>query len=198
MGFIGPPPFQGRPLTLRPTMCGSAPNAPKEVSSAKCIGGTVLGFGIVTLIGFALGAPGALSAVGGLFATIAGSMLCCCGPKEPGKGACLHVAAMVMSILGAICHAAGSAWLIIWYITTLAAIEADRVSCRDTCSESGFGCGDACDASAGLLSAVVTAGLIFMIPTLAFAIVSFILEIILAVKCNAAKRAIESGKGPQA
>ena len=81
---------------------------------------------------------------------------------------------------------------------TLAAIEADRVSCRDTCSESGFGCGDACDASAGLLSAVVTAGLIFMIPTLAFAIVSFILEIILAVKCNAAKRAIESGKGPQA
>ena len=37
-------------------MCGSAPNAPKEVSSAKCIGGTVLGFGIVTLIGFALGA----------------------------------------------------------------------------------------------------------------------------------------------
>ena len=145
-----------------------------------------------------MGAPGALSAVGGLFATIAGSMLCCCGPKEPGKGACLHVVAMVMSILGAICHAAGSAWLIIWYITTLAAIEADRVSCRDTCSESGFGCGDACDASAGVLSAVVTAGLIFMIPTLAFAIVSFILEIILAVKCNAAKRAIESGKGPQA
>ena len=92
----------------------------------------------------------------------------------------------------------GRAGLIIWYITTLAAIEADRVSCRDTCSESGFGCGDACDASAGLLSAVVTAGLIFMIPTLAFAIVSFILEIILAVKCNAAKRAIESGKGPQA
>ena len=194
-------------------MCGSAPNAPKEVSSAKCIGGTVLGFGIVTLVGFALGAPGALSAVGGLFATIAGSMLCCCGPKEPGKGACLHVAAMVMSILGAICHAAGSAWLIIWYITTLAAIEADRVSCRDTCSESGFGCGDACNASAADAKGTRrlrgvgggggggggAGGLIFMIPTLAcFAIVSFILEIILAVKCNAAKRAIESGKGPQA
>ena len=71
----------------------------KNLGLVVALGGAVLGFGIVTLIGFALGAPGALSAVGGLFATIAGSMLCCCGPKEPGKGACLHVAAMVMSIL---------------------------------------------------------------------------------------------------
>ena len=35
-------------------MCGSNPELSPEVNSAKCIGGTALGFAIVTLVGFAI------------------------------------------------------------------------------------------------------------------------------------------------
>ena len=159
-------------------MCGSSPNVPKEVKTAKCIGGTVLGFAIVTLIGFALGAPGAISALGGLFAVIGGSMLCCCGPKEAGKGACTHTAAMVMCILGAICHLIGSLWLIIWYVTTMAAIEAARTQCRADCGTNddtawwAESCNETCDGIAAVSSAVITAAIIFMIPTIIFAVVT--------------------------
>ena len=159
-------------------MCGSNPNVAKEVGSAKCIGGCVLGFGIVTLIGFALGAPGAIAALGGLFAVIGGSMLCCCGPKEAGKGACTHTAAMVMCILGAICHLIGSLWLIIWYVTTMAAIEAARTQCRADCGTNddtawwAESCNETCDGIAAVSSAVITAAIIFMIPTIIFAVVT--------------------------
>jgi len=159
-------------------MCGSNPNVAKEVGSAKCIGGCVLGFGIVTLIGFALGAPGAISALGGLFAVIGGSMLCCCGPKEAGKGACTHTAAMVMCILGAICHLIGSLWLIIWYVTTMAAIEEARTQCRADCGTNddtawwAESCNETCDGIAAVSSAVITAAIIFMIPTIIFAVVT--------------------------
>ena len=100
-------------------MCGSNPELAPEVNKAKCIAGNVLGFGIVTLLGFGIPGGALVSSIGGLLGLIAGSMLCCCGPKEAGKGACTHTAAMVMCILGAICHLIGSLWLIIWYVTTM-------------------------------------------------------------------------------
>jgi len=59
-------------------MCGSSPNVSPQVKSAKCIGGTVLGFAIVTIIGFGIPPAGPISALGGLFGTIGGSMLCWC------------------------------------------------------------------------------------------------------------------------
>ena len=101
-------------------MCGSNPNVAKEVGSAKCIGGCVLGFGIVTLIGFALGAPGAISALGGLFAVIGGSMLCCCGPKEAGEASART--RRRWSCASSARSATHRSPLIIWYVTTMAAI----------------------------------------------------------------------------
>ena len=67
-------------------MCGSNPELSPEVNSAKCIGGTALGFAIVTLIGFAIVPWGLVSALAGLFGVIAGSIVCCCGPKAKGEG----------------------------------------------------------------------------------------------------------------
>ena len=58
-------------------MCGSNPELSPEVNSAKCIGGTALGFAIVTLIGFAIVPWGLVSALAGLFGVIAGSIVCC-------------------------------------------------------------------------------------------------------------------------
>ena len=52
-------------------MCGSNPELSPEVNSAKCIGGTALGFAIVTLIGFAIVPWGLVSAFAGIFGTIA-------------------------------------------------------------------------------------------------------------------------------
>ena len=62
-------------------MCGSNPELSPEVNSAKCIGGTALGFAIVTLIGLAIVPWGTVSAFAGIFGTIAGGIVCCCGPK---------------------------------------------------------------------------------------------------------------------
>ena len=154
------------------------PNVSAQVRSARCIACTILPFAIVTLIGFILGLPGIVGALGGLFGMIGGSILTCCGPKEPGKGACTHTAAMVMFILGAICHAIGSLWLIIWYITTMAAIEAARTECRADCGTNddtawwAESCNETCDGIAAVSSAVITAAIIFMIPTIIFAVVT--------------------------
>ena len=46
-------------------MCGSNPELSPEVNSAKCIGGTALGFAIVTLVGFAIVPWGLVSALAG-------------------------------------------------------------------------------------------------------------------------------------
>ena len=68
-------------------MCGSNPELSPEVNSAKCIGGTALGFAIVTLVGLAIVPWGTVSAFAGIFGTIAGGIVCCCGPKTKGEGA---------------------------------------------------------------------------------------------------------------
>ena len=44
-------------------MCGNNPNVAPQVNNAKCIGGTALGFAIVTIVGFLLDWPGAISAI---------------------------------------------------------------------------------------------------------------------------------------
>ena len=68
-------------------MCGNNPNVAPQVNNAKCIGGTALGFAIVTIVGFLLDWPGAISAVAGILSVIANSIVCCCGPKAKGEGA---------------------------------------------------------------------------------------------------------------
>ena len=57
-------------------MCGSNPELSPEVNSAKCIGGTALGFAIVTIVGFLLDWPGAISAVAGILSVIGNSIVC--------------------------------------------------------------------------------------------------------------------------
>ena len=47
----------------RGSMCGNNPNVAPQVNNAKCIGGTALGFAIVTIVGFLLDWPGAISAI---------------------------------------------------------------------------------------------------------------------------------------
>ena len=46
-------------------MCGNNPNLAPEVNTAKCIGGTALGFAIVTVVGILLDWPGFISGGGG-------------------------------------------------------------------------------------------------------------------------------------
>ena len=59
-------------------MCGNNPNVAPQVNNAKCIGGTALGFAIVTIVGFLLDWPGAISAVAGILSVIGNSIVCCC------------------------------------------------------------------------------------------------------------------------
>ena len=66
-------------------MCGSNPEVAPEVNKAKCFAGCALGFGIVTLLGFGIPGGALVSSIGGLLGLIAGSMLCCCGPKSKGS-----------------------------------------------------------------------------------------------------------------
>ena len=60
-------------------MCGNNPNVAPQVNNAKCIGGTALGFAIVTIVGFLLDWPGAISAIAGILSVIGNSIVCCCG-----------------------------------------------------------------------------------------------------------------------
>ena len=85
-------------------MCGSNPELSPEVNSAKCIGGTALGFAIVTLVGFAIVPWGLVSALAGLFGVIAGSIVCCCGPKAKGEGDGKMNAAGILFIIAAVFH----------------------------------------------------------------------------------------------
>ena len=115
-------------------MCGSNPEVAPEVNKAKCFAGCALGFGIVTLLGFGVPGGGWVSSIGGLLGLIAGSMLCCCGPKSKGQGGGLHRAAAVLAILSTICYLVGA----ILCVVAIIRINADpanafRASCSSRC-----------------------------------------------------------------
>ena len=124
-------------------MCGSNPELAPEVNKAKCIAGNVLGFGIVTLLGFAVpGGGGILPSIGGLLGLIAGSILCCCGPKTKGTGGGQHMAAAVLGILAAILHIVGA-------ILVIVAIIAVNTAVAGASGAVSSACDDACDQSYG-------------------------------------------------
>ena len=188
-------------------MCGSNPELSPEVNSAKCIGGTALGFAIVTLIGFAIVPWGLVSAFAGIFGTIAGGIVCCCGPKTKGEGAGKMNAAGILFIVSAVLHFIAIILPIIGFVILTAAATA----CYDECDSTDFGglrtltsCPGTADDPYGIehlancTSAAAGAALIaiFAWPVMIFALVAMILEIVGAVKCMKAKKAILAEGGP--
>ena len=188
-------------------MCGSNPELSPEVNSAKCIGGTALGFAIVTLIGFAIVPWGLVSAFAGIFGTIAGGIVCCCGPKTKGEGAGKMNAAGILFIVSAVLHFIAIILPIIGFVILTTAATA----CYDECDSTDFGgirtltsCPGTADDPYGIehlancTSAAAGAALIaiFAWPVMIFALVAMILEIVGAVKCMKAKKAILAEGGP--
>ena len=188
-------------------MCGSNPELSPEVNSAKCIGGTALGFAIVTLIGFAIVPWGLVSAFAGIFGTIAGGIVCCCGPKTKGDGAGKMNAAGILFIVSAVLHFIAIILPIIGFVILTAAATA----CYDECDSTDFGglrtltsCPGTADDPYGIehlancTSAAAGAAIIaiFAWPVMIFALVAMILEIVGAVKCMKAKKAILAEGGP--
>ena len=188
-------------------MCGSNPELSPEVNSAKCIGGTALGFAIVTLIGFAIVPWGLVSAFAGIFGTIAGGIVCCCGPKTKGEGAGKMNAAGILFIVSAVLHFIAIILPIIGFVILTAAATA----CYDECDSTDFGgirtltsCPGTADDPYGIehlancTSAAAGAAIIaiFAWPVMIFALVAMILEIVGAVKCMKAKKAILAEGGP--
>ena len=113
-------------------MCGSNPELSPEVNSAKCIGGTALGFAIVTLIGFAIVPWGLVSALAGLFGVIAGSIVCCCGPKAKGEGDGKMNAAGILFIIAAVFHFIAIILPVVGFVILSAAATACYDECEST------------------------------------------------------------------
>ena len=210
-------------------MCGSNPELSPEVNSAKCIGGTALGFAIVTLVGLAIVPWGTVSAFAGIFGTIAGGIVCCCGPKTKGEGAGKMNAAGILFIVSAVLHFIAIILPIIGFIILTAAAtacfdECDSMtiggvstitSCPDEpagCNSFTFSCSDSADAAPEDACCTKTGGdkfiectsaagwaafiAIFAWPTIILALIAMILEIVAAVKCMGAKKAILAEGGP--
>merc|ERR1712216_190331 len=87
-------------------------NLAPEVNSAKCWSITALIFGIFMCLGV-LGANW-IVVIGGVFVVISASMPMCCGPKAAGDGACIHLAAMICAIIGALLGLGGGLYAIYW------------------------------------------------------------------------------------
>ena len=110
-------------------MCGNNPNVAPQVNNAKCIGGTALGFAIVTIVGFLLDWPGAISAIAGILSVIGNSIVCCCGPKAKGEGAGKFTAAMVLNIIACILHFAAIIGVVVFYLGMVAHVNAETAKC---------------------------------------------------------------------
>uniref|UniRef100_A0A7S0INE9 Transmembrane protein n=2 Tax=Calcidiscus leptoporus TaxID=127549 RepID=A0A7S0INE9_9EUKA len=97
--------------------CCANPNVSREVNRAKCAAVVSLILGIVGLVlGVPLGPLGILTVLAGLFDTIGGSMLVCCGPTQKGQGECIHCGAMVMFILSSILN--GISFIVLIIVTS--------------------------------------------------------------------------------
>ena len=162
-------------------MCGNNPNVAPQVNNAKCIGGTALGFAIVTIVGFLLDWPGAISAVAGILSVIGNSIVCCCGPKAKGEGAGKFTAAMVLNIIACILHFAAIIGVVVFYLGMLAHVNAETAKCVECAcrteyqnsAPSTYACGESPSWT-----------------TIIFALIAGILEAVGAAKCSAAKAAI--------
>ena len=108
-------------------MCGNNPNLAPEVNTAKCIGGTALGFAIVTVVGILLDWPGFISAAAGILSIIGNSIICCCGPKGKGEGAGKFTAAMVLNIIACVLHFAAIIGVIVFYLAMVATVATENV-----------------------------------------------------------------------
>ena len=110
-------------------MCGNNPNLAPEVNTAKCIGGTALGFAIVTVVGILLDWPGFISAAAGILSIIGNSIICCCGPKGKGEGAGKFTAAMVLNIIACVLHFAAIIGVIVFYLAMVATVATETEKC---------------------------------------------------------------------
>ena len=192
-------------------MCGSNPELSPEVNSAKCIGGTALGFAIVTLIGFAIVPWGLVSALAGFFGVIAGSIVCCCGPKAKGEGDGKMNAAGILFIVAAVAiHCIAIILPIVGFLrrrtpprrppaTTSAIPPTLAASARSPRARAPPGrpvrhrAPRQLHVGGGGRHRVIA---IFAWPVMIFALMAMILEIVGAVKCMKAKKAILAEGGP--
>lgn len=191
-------------------MCGSNPEVAPEVNKAKCFAGCALGFGIVTLLGFGVPGGGWVSSIGGLLGLIAGSMLCCCGPKSKGQGGGIHIAAAVLAIISTICYLVGAILCVVAIITINAEVN-DAVSddaCKTQCETTYQSmpdyiqtCKDNCDSEFvdAVQDTVATGTLVVTlalgVPTIIFSLVTLGLQIPMIVFCFKAKKAIDAEAG---
>ena len=194
-------------------MCGSSPEVAPEVNKAKCFAGCALGFGIVTLLGFGVPGGGWVSSIGGLLGLIAGSMLCCCGPKSKGQGGGIHIAAAVLAIISTICYLVGAILCVVAIITINAEVN-DSIgdeTCKQNCDDapstsyseyySVQDCKDICDSQFvdAVQDTVATATLVVTlalgVPTIIFSLVTIGLQIPMIIFCFKAKKAIDAEAG---
>ena len=156
-----------RPHRASAAMCGNNPNLAPEVNTAKCIGGTALGFAIVTVVGILLDWPGFISAAAGILSIIGNSIICCCGPKTKSEGSGKMMAGMVINIIACVFHFIA---IILIIVLTLLVATSD-------------GGGAAQAAVAGFI-VIIASG------TIVFSLVAGILEAVAAAKMSAARAAI--------
>ena len=194
-------------------MCGSNPEVAPEVNKAKCFAGCALGFGIVTLLGFGIPGGALVSSIGGLLGLIAGSMLCCCGPKSPGQGGGIHIAAAVLGIISSVCYLVGTILCIVVIIQVNTEVN-DAIgddACKQNCDDadpssyseyySVQDCKDICDSQFvdAVQDTVATATLVVTlalgVPTIIFSLVTIGLQIPMIVFCFKAKKAIDAEAG---
>lgn len=153
-------------------MCNKG-DLPKEAKSANCAAIATFIFSVITLIGFLI--PPYIGAAGGLLACIGTSIvMCCAGGKASG-----HTAAMVLCILGAICHLVGGGLVMYSYATVMAVTSGSASSA----------------AVQGWISAIY-------LPTAIIQLVAGILDIVSAALCGKAMSALKkveaSGEGKPA
>ena len=191
-------------------MCGSNPEVAPEVNKSKCFAGCALGFGIVTLLGFGIPGGALVSSIGGLLGLIAGSMLCCCGPKSKGQGGGIHIAAAVLAIISTVCYLVGAILCVVAIITINAEVN-DSVSddaCKTQCETTYQSmpdyiqtCKDNCDSEFvnAVQDTVATGTLVVTlalgVPTIIFSLIALGLQIPMIVFCFKAKKAIDAEAG---
>jgi hypothetical protein len=186
-------------------MCSSDPALPKEVKCAKCMGIAIFVFAIFSMIGFIGGAIA--GGVAGIMACVASSILMCCGPKADGTGAGKELAAAILYILAGIVHFVGAVLGLLWYF---ALAEDVKKHCDDLCKdwetqynwdtwqeyESRAECDAQYDQTCKDYESTTLGFLAILIfPTVGFCVVCGILEIIGAVLCFKAKKAVEASAG---
>eukprot|EP00908_Phaeocystis_cordata_P017377 Transcript_287.p2 GENE.Transcript_287~~Transcript_287.p2 ORF type:complete len:246 (-),score=57.55 Transcript_287:209-850(-) len=127
----------------------------------------------------------------------------CCGPKADGTGAGKELAATILYILAGIVHFVGAVLALLWY---LALAEDVKKHCDDLCKDwetdwwAEYESRAECDAyydqtCKDYESATLGFLAILIFPTVAFCVACGILEIIGAVLCFKAKKAVEASAG---